>query len=111
MAWHTLGQVTVPTPGTRVRLTSQLTDPTARYGCQSILIQAISTGSHTNTGRVYLFEGPVSTVPLVTLAVPASGSIPSASATIPTAPSGLNAADYYVDADVATDGVNVSALR
>ena len=39
MAWTSLGQVTVTTPGTRVQLTINQSNPAARIGCQSLLVQ------------------------------------------------------------------------
>ncbi len=103
MAWTGLGVISVPTPGTRVALSS--TD----VRCEAILIQALSNGSHANTGRVYIYDRTGKR--LATLAVPTTNTIPSASATIPSAPGGLNAADYSIDADNATDGVDASYLR
>lgn len=103
MAWTGLGPITVATPGTRVALSS--TD----IRCEAVLIQAFSNASHTNTGRVYIYDRTGKR--LATLAVPTANTIPSASATIPSAPGGLNAADYSIDADNAADGVDASYLR
>jgi hypothetical protein len=111
MAWTSLGQVTVTTPGTRVQLTINQSNPAARVGCQSLLVQAISSALHTNTGRVYLYYGATGGAPLATLAVPTANTIPSAAATVPDAPGALDASGYYIDADNATDGVNASYLR
>ncbi len=110
MAWISLGQVAVASSGTRVRLTANATNPAARVGCEAILVQAISDANHTNTGRVYLFAGPTDAAPVATLAVPTTNTIPSAAATIPNAPGGLNAADFWIDSDNTNDGVNGSYL-
>ncbi len=110
MAWISLGQITVGVPGTKVRLTSNATTPAARIGCEALLVQAISQASHTNTGRIYLYAGPNDSAPVATLAVPTTNTIPSAAATIPNAPGGLNAADFWIDSDNASDGVNGSYL-
>lgn len=103
MAWTGLGTITITTPGTKVPLTSSETR------CEAILVQALSNASHTNTGRVYLYDRNGNRV--ATLAVPTANTIPSASATIPAAPGGLNAKDYSIDADNATDGVDASYIR
>ena len=103
MAWTSLGPITVVTPGTLVPLTL------TRTRCEAILLQALSNGSHTNTGRVYIYDRTGNR--MATLAVPTANSIPSASATIPAAPGGLDCADYSIDADNATDGVDVSYIR
>lgn len=103
MAWTGLGTISVVTPGTRVSLSS--TD----IRCEALLVQALSNASHTNTGRVYIYDRTGNRI--ATLAVPTANTIPSASATIPTAPGGLNTKDYSIDADNATDGVDASYIR
>src|SRR4051812_14532369 len=103
MAWTGLGTISVVTPGTRVSLSA--TD----IRCEALLVQALSNASHTNTGRVYVYDRSGNRI--ATLAVPTANTIPSASATIPTAPGGLNAHDYSIDADNATDGVDASYIR
>lgn len=103
MAWTGLGTITVSSPGTKAPLSS--TD----VRCEAILVQALSNASHTNTGRVYVFDRSGNRI--ATLAVPTVNTIPSASATIPTAPGGLNAKDYSIDADNASDGVDASYIR
>lgn len=109
MAWTGLGAVTVAVPGTPLRITNNQADPTARISCQSVLLQALSNVAHTNVGRVYILDRDG--VRVGTLAPPATNTIPSASATIPSVPGALNAADYWVDADNAGDGVDVSYSR
>jgi hypothetical protein len=74
------------------------------------MIQALSNGSHTNTGRVYLYDD-ISGNRIATLAVPSTNTIPSASATIPVAPGGMDATNYSIDADNSTDGVDASYVR
>jgi hypothetical protein len=103
MAWQGLGTVTVVTPGTRVPLAA--TD----VRCEGILIQALSNGVHTNTGRVYLYDMDGNRI--ATLPVPTSNAIPAAGAVVPVAPGGMNARDYTIDADIAADGVEASYLR
>ena len=106
--WTGLGVVTVVTPGTKVSLGVNLAS-TASPRCEAILVQALSNASHTNTGRVYVYDRNNNRI--ATLAVPTANSIPSASATIPTAPGGLNVLDYSIDADNASDGVDASYIR
>lgn len=103
MAWTGLGTITISTPGTKVPLSA------TAIRCEAILVQALSNASHTNTGRVYIYD--LNGRRIATLAVPTTNTIPSASATIPSAPGGLNAADYSIDADNATDGVDASYIR
>ncbi len=103
MAQNALGVVTVVTPGTKVPI-----DISARNNCQSILLQALSNGSHTNTGRVYIY---VQGSRVATLAVPTTNTIPSFSVTIPDAPGSLTTLDYSIDADNAGDGVDASFAR
>lgn len=108
MAQASLGIVTVPTPGVPVRITINQGNPNGHLACQSVLIQALSNASHTNTGRVYILDGFKRRV--ATLAIPTDNSVPAFSATIPNATAALNAADYWVDADIANDGVDASYL-
>lgn len=104
-----VGPITVATPGTPVVVTTEA------IRCQSILFQALSNGTHTNTGRVYILAQnqttPASFTRVATLAIPTSNTIPSFSVTIPDAPGGLALAGYMVDADNAGDGVDVSYAR
>lgn len=104
MAQNALGVITVGTPGIR-----QAIDSTGSgKNCQSILLQALSNSSHTNTGRVYIYcKG----TRVATLAVPTTNTIPSYSVTIPDAPGGLTTLDYTIDADIAGDGVDASFAR
>jgi hypothetical protein len=103
MAQNTLGKITVSVPGTPVAI-----DLSGRNNCQSILLQALSNGLHTNTGRVYVL---VKGVRVATLAVPTANTIPSFSVTVPDAPGGLTTLDYSIDADNAGDGVDASYAR
>lgn len=107
MAWTGLGTISVVTPGTKVPILGA--PPVAAIRCEAILFQALSNASHTNTGRVYIYDRTGNRV--ATLAVPTTNTIPSASVTIPNAPGALNCQDYSIDADNATDGVDASYLR
>lgn len=103
MSWTGLGIITVTTPGTKVALSA------TPVRCEGILVQALSNGTHTNTGRVYVFDRSGNRI--ATLAVPSTNVIPSASSTIPVAPGGLDCKDFSIDADNATDGVDASYIR
>ena len=103
MAWTGLGPITVVTPGTKVPLSA------IDIRCEGLLIQALSNAARTNTGRIYLYDR--AGVRIATLSAPTANTIPSASATIPSAPGGFNARDYSIDADVAGDGVDASYIR
>ena len=112
MAWKSLGAVTVPVPGVRQRLTANQAVPANRVGYEAILIQAISTGQQVaNVGRIYIYDVQAGGAPMAVLAIPTANTIPSASATVPAAPGGLNAADYWLDADSPGDGAYVSYIR
>lgn len=105
-----LGYVTVTTPGTLVRATVNEPDPTRRIGVQAILFQALPT----NAGVVYYgLAGMNRTTGVNVLGIlpapsdPTTGPFPSASPSLPLSAAGLNAADFYVDADSGSDGVLV----
>jgi hypothetical protein len=107
---HGLGAITT-TAGTQVRITANQTSPTISLGAQSVLIQVLSNTTHTNTGRVFIYtiiNGVATRV--ATLAIPASGSIPSFSATVPNATAALDASLYLIDVEVSGDGVDASYL-
>lgn len=106
MAWTGLGIISVVTPGTKVPLVAAAATDVR---CEAILVQALSNATHTNTGRVYIYDRNGNRI--ATLAVPTANTIPSASATIPSAPGGLSCKDYSIDADNATDGVDASYIR
>ena len=109
MAWTGLGIVTSTGVGNLVAITTNQSSANARIGCQAILLQALSNASHTNTGRVYIFDR--SSTRIATLAVPSTNTIPSAAVTIPNTEGALNAADYSISAEVSGDGVDASYLR
>ncbi len=116
-----LGYVAVPTPGTLVRATVNITNSTPHmpftsgyYPCHGLLFQSYSSASGSNVGRIYILRagGDKSTGVglLAVLGIPSSSSIPSASFTITAAVADLDASDFYIDADVAADKCLVSAL-
>lgn len=113
MALRLLGAVQVVTPGTPVSVMTNLAQVPApiHKSCQAIAFQALPT----NVGVVYIgYRGMVrATFANVAAVIPAPGSNitgPFITATIalPMSPAGLNAADFYVDANNSSDGVIVS---
>jgi hypothetical protein len=94
MALEALGKVTVTSAGTPVRVTA------TRTGAQSIMVQAW----HNNTGKIWVgTSASMNTTTgagvLAMIPAPVAGTIPNASFSIPLAPSGINAADIWIDAD------------
>lgn len=114
-----LGKISVPTPGTPVRLIDTAVFQAAmpaqgvdsRFtACQAVMFQAWKG----NTGAVYvggagLNRSTGANVGAV-LAIPTTTSIPSFGASNHLVPAGINLADYYLDADAANDGALVSLL-
>jgi|WetSurMetagenome_2_1015567.scaffolds.fasta_scaffold02468_2 hypothetical protein len=110
--WRSLGKVTVTTSGTPVRATLNETTPSDRVGCQSILFEQIPG----NTGRIYICDRQnaniITLVGVVAiLAKPTSSAFPSAGCGVPSAPAALNAADFYIDAEISGEGVLVSVVK
>lgn len=101
-----LGVISVPTPGTLVPVMS----PGQKVRSQSLLVQALANTTHTNTGNVYVYSANSgsATVRVATLAIPTANTVPSFSVTIPNAPGGLEISNFYLDADIAGDGADVS---
>jgi hypothetical protein len=108
MALHSLGKVTVPSPGTAVQCTVNQASPSTRLACHAVMIQALPA----NTGKIYvglvgLNKGTLAQC-IAILAVPTVNTIPAYSATLSYAPGGLNVVDFYIDSDQANDGVLVA---
>lgn len=114
-----LGKITVTTPGTAVPITGNLAnhaDPGFRVAAQSIVFEVLPG----NTGLVYIQQGGGAddrtnlTRTLAILPAPASatqGPFASYTISLPVAPAGFNAADYYIDAANANQGVLVSIIQ
>lgn len=109
MAQHSLGKVTA-TAGTPVRLTTNESDPTARYGAHSYLVEALST----NTGAVYIGSASLNRTTLAgvyaILPPPTTNSYPNFSATVTYAAAAFNLAEIYIDVDVSNEGALVSNI-
>lgn len=117
MSFKSIGPyVTVVTAGTPVRCTSGTAEPARRVPCHTLFIQQHPT----NTGKLYLLDrsdgnkttglGVVATIPAPTLSGGVAVILPWVAYTIPYAPAGCNAADYYLDADVSGDKATVSTI-
>jgi len=102
MAANSLGKITVTTGGTPVRVTAN------HIGVNSIAFQQLAA----QTGKIFIGTATLNKGTLVgvlaVLAVPTANILPSASFTIVNAPAGLDARDFWVDADVNGEGVLVS---
>ena len=111
-----LGQVTVSSPGILVRATVNLTNLVSppRVACQWIEFQVLpsnagkvyicligkdQTGTNSDENRLYVLHKPVSST---------TGPFTSWRPGIFNVPSGLNAADFYIDADTPGDGVLIT---
>ena len=103
-------KITVPVPGTPVRVTVSESDPSAAQGCHGVLIQVIKT----NTGAVFVGNNVMNralfTGLFAQLAIPTVNQIPTFSAALTLSPGGIQLRDLYIDADNANDGVIVSIL-
>jgi len=115
--WHSLGRVTCAVAGAMYRATVNETAPTARLACFSVFVQQLPT----NTSYLYVFRGTGGSI--VTLAgclaiLPAPSltggiatNLPYVAVTVPQGVAPLNAADFYVAAEVAGEAALVSFVR
>lgn len=110
MALHSLGQVTVPTPGTPVQATINQGSPQTRIPCFAMMFQALPS----NVGTVYIgllgLNRSTFAQVLAILVAPTVTSTPSYSAAAPNVPGAFNLADIYIDAESAQDGVLVTYI-
>jgi hypothetical protein len=106
-----IGAVKCVTPGTPVSVVGGLAGPPSRVPAQAIAFQALPT----NVGIVYI--GKVNLIRAtyvgVEFVLPAPGSnitgpFITATVALPNVPSGLNVAEYFIDANNSGDGVLVS---
>jgi hypothetical protein len=110
--WRSLGKVTITTSGILVRATNNETNPTERLPCQSILFEQWPG----NTGRIYICDRQTAdkntgTGVLAILMPPSTTGLPSAGVGVPSAPAALNAADFWLDAEVNGEGVLISVVK
>lgn len=103
-------KILVTVPGVPVRVTLNESDPAASHGCHGVLIQVLPS----NLGKVYVGTATMSkaafTGIFAFLAIPTSNFIPSFSAALTMSPGGIQLRDLYIDADLANEGVIVTAL-
>ncbi len=102
--------ITVTTPGTLVRATSQQRLPAITLPCHGVMFQALPD----NAGKVYIgrsdlvratFQGCFAYLP-----TPTTNQAPTFSAALTIAPNGLNLGDFWIDADNGGDGVLITIL-
>lgn len=112
------GKIVVTAGGTPVRATSGQDDPDKSVPTQSFIIQALPG----NSGVVYVFAGGnnfsgdhrtsldvcIAIIPAPTS--PTAGPFPSASFSVPVAPSALNIADIWIDVSVSGNGALITSL-
>lgn len=105
-----VGRLIVAVPGTLVQATSLEPDPTKPLSCHAVLFQALPT----NTGRVYVGTWQLERAALANcfawLPIPTVNQAPSFSVALTIAPNALKLNDYWIDADVAGDGVIATIL-
>jgi hypothetical protein len=103
-------KILVAVPGVPIRVTSGESVPADARGCHGVLIQALPT----NLGKVYIGTATMNkaafTGIFAFLAIPTSNFIPSFSAALTLSPGGIQLRDLYIDADLANEGVIVTAL-
>ena len=103
--FHSLGKVTITSGAIPVVATTNETDPTKRYGCQTMFFQQIQT----NTGKLYICDrstasrttgvGVLAVIPAPTLSGGVASILPYAAFTVPSAAAALNAVEFWVAAD------------
>jgi hypothetical protein len=98
--------LTVTTPGTRVRLTSTQADPTRAIKVYGVLIQARPA----NTGVIYIGTKNLVGSTFTGVIAMLSASAPSFSASNAMGHDSLNLADLYLDAATGGEGVIVSVI-
>jgi hypothetical protein len=107
---QSLGRLIVAVPGTPVRVTTNLPQPTDRYACHGVLLQALPS----NVGRVYIGTSGLVRATFANvyayLAVPTANQGPTFSAALTLAPNAVQLQDMFIDADNANDGVIVTTL-
>jgi hypothetical protein len=110
--WHSLGHVTITLSGILARATNNETIPTDRLPCQSILFEQWPG----NTGKIYICDRQtanksIGTGVIAILAPPSTSGYPSAGCGVPSAPAALNAADFWIDAEISGEGPLISVVK
>lgn len=111
-----VGKFVVTTPGTLVSAMSQAADQSKPGICHGVMFQALPT----NQGLVYIGTAAMVRATLANvyaiLSIPTQDSngniisLPTFSAALTIAPNGLALSAFYLDADVANDGVLITIL-
>ena len=107
MSLHSNGSTTVPSAGTPAPLISSQ----IRTACHAFMVEALPT----NVGNIYIGLSNMNKATMVgvvaVLAKPTANTIPSFSSTVSYAPSALDLAQIFIDADSSGDGVVASYVR
>lgn len=107
------GRIIVTTPGTPVSAVVNLPTkpPHAPYTAHGVMFQALPA----NTGKVYIGALGMDIVAFdklfAVLGIPTTTVIPSFSAALTISPNGMVLNQFYVDADVAGEGVILTYLQ
>lgn len=109
-----LGPVTVGAPGTPVGVQTVLPTPPSSIDVNNNVHSCIIEALSGNTGKVYIGlkgmnKSSLAGV-LMVLPVPTANSIPTFSMSITFGANAIDLADLYIDADIGTNGVLVTAL-
>ena len=115
MAVISLGAVRVTSPGTPVQLivnvSTSVLNLAGTLSCYTIVMQPLSS----NVGKVYVGNSVLSKTTLagvhMFVPIPTANSLPFDAFRNETAQAGLNAAEMYIDADNANDGVVGHIIR
>lgn len=105
-------RVIVPVPGTPVRVTAAEVNPDQPTigNVHGVLIQALKG----NAGAVYIGTSTMVKATedqvFATLAIPTVNNIPTFSAALTMSPAGIALKDFWIDADLANEGVHVTIL-
>jgi len=108
-----LARITVATAGTPVQITVNEAVPSAHVGAHSILFERDDPN---DTGLIYVGRSVnmvrASLVDVIAiLPAPSTGVLPSITITLTTGHNALDAADFFIDADVGGDSILASFLE
>lgn len=106
-----LGMIPVPAPGTPVAIDTALPNPDKSMSIHGALFEQIPG----QTGKIYIGRKSMDKSSLVgvyaILAIPTTNFLPTFSVALTIAPNGLSTIEFWVDADVAGEGVLVTILQ
>ena len=109
---ESFGRITVTSSGTPVRATVNETTPADRVGLHSLMFERDDPN---DTGLIYIGNSSAMNITTLAgvvaiLAIPTSNILPVFTITITHMPNALNAANFWVDADVSSDSVLISGV-